>query len=369
MLFKTFFALEKLLAQPTLFMIRYTLIALSTSMALLAACNKGPSAGKNKESAPVIVDVLLATERSVDNTLEVNGTILAAESVDLHPEVSGRLVYLNIPEGKIVEKGSVLARINAADLQAQFQKLNLQLPLAEQNESRLRKLLQSEGINQADYDQALNQLNSLKADISYTQALIEKTIIRAPFTGSIGLRNVSPGAYVSPATLLTSMQENSHLKVDFNLPQEYSALAQNGKKVVVITDIERGTRQEARIIAQESQLNNDTRNLKVRALLNEKTSKPGSFVKVLIPTAADRKDILVPNNAIIPDAQSKKLILVKNGKAVFSSVETGFRQANAIAITQGLQLGDSIVVSGVLFAKPDAPVQVRKVKSLEEALK
>ena len=150
---------------------------------------------------------MIASLQPVTNIIEANGTVIANESVELRPEVSGRLTYLNVPEGKQIAQGTVLARINSADLEAQLQKSKVQLELAQKTEERLRKLLDVQGINQSDYDAVVNQVNSLKADIAYTQTLIDKTVIRAPFSGTVGLRQVSPGAYVSPATIIATIQQ------------------------------------------------------------------------------------------------------------------------------------------------------------------
>src|SRR5262249_50303907 len=131
-----------------------------------------------KSNPATIVDVIVAHPENVTNIIEANGTVIANEAVELRPEVTGRLTYLNVPEGKTVQQGTILAKINSADLQAQLQKSRTQLELAQINEKRLKTLLDVGGVNQADYDAALTQVNSLKADMEYTQTLIDKTVIR-----------------------------------------------------------------------------------------------------------------------------------------------------------------------------------------------
>src|ERR1700690_518339 len=163
-----------------------------------ASCKTKSTPSKAKNDGPVVGDVMVAGLQKVDNTIEANGTVVANENVELHPDATGILTYLNIPEGKFVTKGTVLAKINSADLVAQYNKSKVILDLAQTTEQRLKKLLDVNGVNQSDYDAALNQVNSTKADMAYTQTLIDKTIVRAPFDGTLGLRQVSPGAYVSP---------------------------------------------------------------------------------------------------------------------------------------------------------------------------
>jgi membrane fusion protein (multidrug efflux system) len=315
----------------------------------------------------VLVDVIIAGKSSVSNNIEVNGTVVANESASLQPEVSGRLTYLNLPEGKKVTQGTVLARINDADLQASMQKIRVQLDLAQKNEERLRKLLSINGINQADYDAVLNQVNTFKADLDIIQAQIDKTVLKAPFTGVLGLRMISPGAYVTPATVMGTIQQTDKVKIDFTVPESYSDLISNGKTVNVQTIAGSATK-KATIIATEPQIDATTRNLKVRAILDGTAAAPGSFVKVKLDASSGNNSILVPTNAIIPDAKAKKVVLIKDGKGKLVDVETGLRTNGAVQILKGLNIGDSIAVTGVLFVRPNSTIKVTSVKKLEEFL-
>lgn len=335
---------------------------------VLFACNTKKPAPAINPNPPVMVDVIVAGESAVTGTLEVNGTVVANEFAELHPEVSGRITYLNVPEGSFVQQGTVLVRINDADLQAQLNKIKVQLELAQQTEQRLKKLLDINGVNQADYDAALNQVNSLKADIDYTSAMIDKTVLRAPFEGVLGLRQVSPGAYVTPTTIITTLQQVNKVKIDFTVPEDYSNSIKTGATVNVITPNDKNTTMRARVIATEQSVDINTRNLKVRALLENGVANPGSFVKVILQTGAGSSSVMVPTQAIIPDAMNKKMVTVKNGKAVFVNIETGVRREGLVQVTKGLNAGDTVVVSGVLFARPDAPLKVRSVKQLQEVV-
>lgn len=333
----------------------------------LLSCKSKSSTDKPRETPPVAVDVMIAATQPVDNTIEANGTVIANESVELRPEVSGRLTYLNVPEGRPVSQGTVLARINSADLVAQLQKSRVQLDLAQINERRLHTLLEVGGVNQSDYDAVLNQVNSLKADIAYTQTLIDKTVIRAPFSDTIGLRQVSPGAYVSPATVIATIQQLGKAKIDFTLPEQYSELIRVGSTVETEVDAAGEGRHKATIIAMEPQAIRETRNLVVRAVLDTVAPNPGAFVKVYVSASVTGKQaIMVPTNTIIPDDKNSQLILVKKGKASFVNVQTGLRSASNVEITKGVNPGDTIVVTGVLFARPNATLKIRSVKKLEQ---
>lgn len=338
---------------------------------LMLACKSKTE--KDKTTKPqtssqqtVLVDVLIASQQDVVSSIEANGTVVASEYVELRPEIAGRITYLNIPEGGYINKGTVIAKVNDADYVANLNKSKAQLELAIKTEERLRKLLSIGGLNQADYDAAVNQISSLKADIGYTQAQIEKTVLRAPFSGVVGLRQVSMGAYVNTSTVLATLQQLDRIRIDFTIPEEYSNLIVKGHQVDVQIDATTKATAKATIIATEPQVIQNTRNLKVRTVLDGGRLNPGAYVKVKLQSSRAKKAIFVPTNAIIPDDKNKQLVLVKNGKAAFVNVETGDRQANNAEVTKGINPGDSIVVTGVLFARPKSPLKVRSVKTLEQ---
>ena len=334
-------------------------------LTLLSACgtnNAKKDAKKDKNAGPVTVDVSIAKPSVYANLVEANGSVLAAEFVELKPEVAGRIVYLNIREGQSVQAGTVLARLNDEDLQAQYKKVTAQLQLARINETRLKTILKAEGLNQADYDAALQQVNNLEADLAYTRALINKTEIRAPFTGVIGLRNVSIGAFVSQQSVLATIQQTTSLKVDFVMPETYASAVYQGKKVEVISDL--GESFQAVISGVEPQVNTATRNLKIRAIISQNTKalSPGAFVRVNFNEGEARPRIFVPSNCIIPETRFKKVALIKNGKAQMTVVETGVRTGNDVEIVKGINEGDTFAINGILFLKPDSEVKIRKVK-------
>ncbi len=337
------------------------------SVATSSCKGKSKKTDKPKDNPPTVVDVMIAQPQPITSEVEANGTVIANEYVELRPEVTGRLTYLNIPEGKPVSKGQVLAKINDADLRAQLGKSRVQLDLAIKTVDRYKKLVDVGGINQSDYDLAVNSVNGYRADIAYTESLIAKTVIRAPFSGIAGLRQVSPGAYVSSATVIATIQQLSQVKIDFTLPEAYGNMIRVGSPIDVLLESDTSSEKiKATIIAMEPGANTDTRNLKVRAILNKTSVNPGAFVKVILDAGKDRSSIVVPTNSIIPDDKSNQVIVVKNGTANFVNVKTGNRESNSIEIVSGLKQGDSVVVTGVLFVRPKSKVKVRSVKKISE---
>jgi membrane fusion protein, multidrug efflux system len=331
---------------------------------IFSSCsNSNKDASAKKDAQSVKVDVLVAGENDFSSDVEVNGTVLSEEMVSLYPETSGRITFLNLPDGAFVSAGTVLAKINDADLQAQLEQQNVALALAEKTEARLKQLLAVNGIDQATYDAALSEVDTRKANIKVLNAQIDKTVVKAPFSGKLGLRQVSVGAYVTTQTLLGTLQQTEKIKIDFTVPETYEILIKTGDTVNVETNSDEEIL-KAVITASESQINTDTRNIKVRAYLVCGSALPGTFVKVTLNKVSNA--IIVPSNALIPEAKSNQLILVKNGKAVFTDVETGAKTDDFVEIKSGITTGDSIIVSGVLFVRAGSKISVNSVKTIND---
>jgi len=171
---------------------------------------------------------------------------------------------------------------------------------------------------------------------------------------------VSPGAYVTPQTLLGTLQEADNIKIDFTVPEFYANLTKVGNTITIQTN-ESDKKQTAVISAIEPQINVASRNIKVRARLKDAKISPGTFVKVLLNK--DEEGIIVPSNALIPDATSNQVVVIKKRKAVFVNVETGIRNADVVELSKGVNSGDTIVVSGVLFVRPNSFVKIRNIKT------
>jgi membrane fusion protein (multidrug efflux system) len=330
---------------------------------LLVACS-GDSKKPAASPPPVPVDVIVASNSTLSASIECNGTVLAAEMVELHPETSGRIIQLTMGDGASVKKGQLLVKINDAELQAQKRQQQVQLELARKNKSRFEKLLAVNGINQTDYDNAVSQVATLEAALDITTALIEKTEVRAPFNGVLGLRMVSPGAYVTTQTVLGMLKEEGTSRVDFTIPEQYSDRLKKGAPIQILTF--GGDSIKATISAVEPQANALTRNFKARSLVNNSKLISGGYVKVILDNPV--LGILVPTPCIIPDALSSKVMIVSEGKGKFVNVKTGIRTKDVVQITDGIAEGDSVIVTGVLFVRPNAPVTVHAVKEIQSML-
>lgn len=298
----------------------------------------------------------------LDQSINVSGTLKPFEETTLMPEISGRVVNINLPEGKFVKAGTLLVKLFDGDLQAQLNKAQTQLQLAEQTQKRQSELIKVNGISQTDYDQTVLQVVSIKNDIEVLKVQIRKTELLAPYDGIIGLRNISLGAQVSQGTALATIRAVQQLKLDFSVPEKYSSEIKTGSHVkFTVQGDER--KYEATVLATEEGIEYSTRNLRVRAVVQSgvNTLIPGSFANVELRLRENQQALMVPTQAIIPQERNKKLILAKNGKALFVTVKTGTRQDTYIEVQDSIHPGDTVVTTGILFIKPGANLKFSKI--------
>jgi len=318
----------------------------------------------SRERQQAKIDAFVVKPSLLIDEISVSGSLLAYEEVELKNEVPGRVVFLNLPEGKQVKKGTLLVKLFDDDLQAGLKKLQIQLAIQEKIHERQSELLKVNGISQNDYDQTGLELNSLRADIEVQKVLIRKTEVLAPFDGVIGLRNISIGAEVTPSTLLATIRSEDKLKLDFSVPEKYSSEIMPGMKIVFTMSNDE-KQYEATVMATEQGIDISTRNLKVRAVVDNKSEHllPGAFTDVNLRLNEKPNALLIPTQAIIPSEQDKSVIIAKNGKAHFTLVKTGVRRASNIEITEGLQAGDTIITTGLLFLKEGAKLSYSTLKT------
>jgi membrane fusion protein, multidrug efflux system len=336
------------------------------ALILLASCG-GKTKKTEKAAAParpnmMTVDGFLVTPQPFGENIEVPGSILANEVTEVHAEVSGKITMLNVAEGKYVGRGTLLVKLYDADLQAQLKKLQIQLSIAEKTEERQAELLKIQGISQQDYDLSLLGVNNLKADIDIIRTSISKTEIRAPFSGKLGLKNISPGAFVTPATVIAVINQTDQLKLDFTVPEKYTGQIKTGQ--LVTFSYEGSLKQfRAKVSALESSVAENTRSLTVRAMVQDKDPGllPGAFAKVKLSFDPDPNALLIPTQAVLPQARGKKVILYNAGVAKFVDVTTGTRDSARIQIMTGLKAGDTVVVTGLLSVRPEGKLKIGRI--------
>jgi membrane fusion protein, multidrug efflux system len=321
--------------------------------------------GRGRQQGPIAVDGFVVKPRLVSEDVQVPGSLLPFEETQIRAEVGGRIVKLNITEGSVVKQGSLLVKLFDDDLQAQLKKLQVQLKIKEKTEERNRELLKINGISQQEYDLSSLDVQNLNADIESTRIAISKTEIRAPYTGKVGLRNVSLGSYISPQDIVTTIRQVDQLKLEFAIPEKYAREINKGYAVSFRVD---GGEKDhkAVVMATENSVDQNTRTLKVRALVKGDNPElvPGVFAKVNLQLGSDDNALVVPSQAVIPTARNKQVIILRRDSAMFTVVETGIRDSAYVQILNGLKAGDTVITSGLMAIRPNSKIRVTKVSSL-----
>ncbi len=221
-----------------------------------------------------------------------------------------------------------------------------------------------EALSQEEYEQSLGEVQSVNADIQLLQAQIAQTEIRAPFAGRIGLKNISVGSVITSATPIVTIMDISPLKIDFSVPERYAQMLPRGTPIYFKvqgtgTDLLQGS-----VYAVEPSINATTRTLNARALYPNADGRvlPGAFADVQVVLNDINNAMMIPTEALVPDIEGQKVFLFKSGKAVPKVVETGIRTPEKVQITKGIDAGDTVITTGLLQIKPNAPVKLAVVK-------
>lgn len=326
----------------------------------------GGQSPRQRGGGMLSVEGFVASTSSISEDVEVPGSLLPLEQTQIRAEVNGRVVQLNIPEGSVVPKGFLLVKLFDQDQQAQLKKLKVQLQIAIKTVQRQKELLAINGISQQDYDLSALNVDNLKADIQSLEIAISRTEIRAPYEGEIGLRSISVGAYLSTSDVITTLRDVRQLKLEFSVPEKYAKNIAKGSQVRFRVD-GGASDHPARVIATEGNVEPTTRTLKVRALVTEKHVElvPGIFARVHLELGKDDKAIMLPTQAVIPQARNKRVILLRKDSAVFQIVETGIRDSSYVQILRGIKPGDTIITTGLMAIRPGSKVKVTSVKQRE----
>ena len=323
-----------------------------------------PPVGAQMQQQVITADALIVATRPLSSDIEIPGTILANETTEIHPEVSGRVVQLNVREGTFVSKGALLAKLYDGDLQAQLRKLDVQLQIAEQTEKRQAELIKIQGISQQEYDLSLLGVSNLKADIDILKEAVRKTEIRAPFSGKLGLKNISDGAYVTSATIVTTISQVNILKVQFNVPEKYGSQLRTGQSINFTVDGSNKT-YSANIIASEVKMDENTRSLAIRGVVKNGDASliPGVFAKVKIVLGQNENAIMIPTIVVQPLGRKKLVYLYRGGKSMPTDITTGIRDSSSVQVLTGLSVGDTVITTGLLFLRPGADIKLKKVSN------
>jgi len=351
--------------------IRIVLILVVVGVVALLAYNKvnkddqlnEQRASRSENSGRIMADAFVVNPVSLKNDINATGTLLSNEAVQLQPQTSGRITQLLFKEGSYVHKGDLLVTLYDEDLQAQLKKAMIQQSLADTTLARQKQLLTINGISRQEVDNTRNQVASYEADIAYYKAQINEMRILAPFSGRIGLRQVSEGAIVTPTTVITTLYQDDPLKLEFSIPEKYRNQIRVGNQVSFTVSESPDVSFQGKIYAVNPGIDPQTRTVTLRAWVPNKGGRlsPGAFADVHIELHEIPDALMIPTQALIPTTQDAEVAVYRDGKAHFVTVKTGIRTADKVQITSGLQPGDTVLTTGLMQATSGSTIQLLSV--------
>lgn len=320
------------------------------------------ASGEGRSEALPVEGYVVKHAALVDRVL-ATGTLRANEEVNLASETSGKITQILFSEGRRVSKGDLLVKINDDELLAQRERTEFRLKLAEQQVARQEALLERGGVSKEEYDQTLNQLNVLRAELNLNEAQLAKTEVRAPFDGLLGLRHVSEGTFLSPQTRIATLQDVSPIKIDFSLPEKYAGVVRQGSPIHFrVSGDDR--RHPGQVYAIEPRIEENTRTLQIRATSPNRDGSlfPGAFAEVELVLNQYDDALAVPAIALVSELRGKKVFVLSDGVVEARMVDTGIRTDSTVQVLNGVALGDTVLTSGLQLVRPGMTVTVEHVR-------
>ena len=336
-------------------------------MPLFSNPSESQQQGGNPGSRIMQVEAVELDYETIEDRIHTSGTVEANEVVELSAESAGIITGIYFEEGTEVEEGELLVKINDSELQAQKQRAMYRLNLAEQREERQRRLLERGGISQDDYDATLNELNVLRADLQLIEAQIDQTELRAPFSGVIGLKYVSVGSYITSTSRIASLQEIDPVKIDFSIPERYLSRVSRGDRIQFHVQGADSTF-TGEVYAIEPRIDTQTRTLQIRALSEnpETLLFPGAFANITLIMEEINDALMVPAIAVIPELNSQKVFVERDGKVEEVRIQTGIRTSEKVQVIGGLQRRDRVLTTGLLQVRPGMDIEITELHKSAE---
>lgn len=317
----------------------------------------------SEDEEVVAVDAVVVEPQPLEETLRASGTIRALKEIELTAEVSGIVTDLRIEEGSSVSADELLVKLNDNDLQAELRGVEYQLEVMTQAADRQERLVEEGGTTREAHDRTLIQVNELLAERENLKAQIERTEVRAPFDGLVGLSAVHMGSYITPSARIATLQDISSARLDFAIPERHASRVVPGSEIrftiqgsdSVFTGL---------VSAVEPRIDSQTRTLQVRATSDNEAGllKPGSFARIALVVSTTEDALLVPSIAILPGLEGSRVFVIRDSRVIERTVRTGTRTADEVEITDGLEPGDTVIINGLHRLDDGAAVELRAVE-------
>lgn len=311
-------------------------------------------------SETVVVDGYVAEYESFSDVIYSTGDLLPFEEVEIKTPVSGNVVRINFMEGQFVQKGFLIVEIDNRSWTAQKSGLEARLKTAENEYERKTDLHKIGGVSLEEVEKSEAEMDDLKAKIRELEVMIDLAHIRAPFSGRLGMRNFSPGAYLTQGQMVVRLVQTDKLRVNFTIPAKYATQAEIDQEVKVISSGSLDT-SLAFVYAVDPMIRPTSRTVQVRALIDNKDDKliPGNFVQIMLKVDQLENAILVPAESVIPEQNTQAVFVVRQGKAQKVQVEAGARTSNRVQINNGIMPGDTVIISGLMGIRDGDQIEVK----------
>tara|TARA_B100000508_G_C11465616_1_gene282025 strand:+ start:8528 stop:9580 length:1053 start_codon:yes stop_codon:yes gene_type:complete len=341
--------------------VTFTLVAAAFA---LNSCSETEGIKENPEQLDFTrVDYFVCETENLENIISIPGKTAPFEKIDVYPEISGIVEQIHFEEGAEVKQGQLLVSIDTDVLEAEREQLKVDLRLAKKNKARKKQLLESEAGTEEAYEQAVNQVEKLEAQIQSMNVQIEKGRIVAPFAGVTGLRYISKGAYVTPSDRITTLAQVDPLKVEFAVDQKFAHKVKKGQTFTIVpaTDSLNAPEINGEVYAKDPMINESTKMLTVRGIVKEQEGLvPGGFVNVKYNMGVSSNSIKVPTAAIVPDMEGQIVWVFDNGKAKQVRVSVGTRSSEYIQVFGDIGAQDTVIMTGLLGMQPGKNVEPKK---------
>jgi membrane fusion protein (multidrug efflux system) len=313
----------------------------------VAGAGGPPAGGGTRGGAPASVTLAPVRAERISQKLEALGNARANESVDISTKTSNIVTAVTFRDGERVKRGQVLVQLDDAQARADVAAAQAALTESESQYNRSRELLNTQALSKSSFDQLEATLKANRARLGAASARLEDTVIRAPFSGRVGLRRVSVGTLISPGDVITTLDDTSVIKLDFSVPENFLASLREGLSIRATAPAYPGRSFSGSVSSIDSRVDVATRAVIVRALLaNEDGAlKPGMFLNVSLAND-EREALVIPEEALTPEAERQFVFVVADGKASRREVRIGGRRPGTVEITAGLTAGERVVVEG-----------------------
>jgi membrane fusion protein (multidrug efflux system) len=348
-------------------------LALAGVLALLTACadNDGPAQatelmkGRGSKAAAtpaanaIAIVVSEAQHKDFGSTVEAIGTARANEAVDITAKVSSRVAAIHFKEGEEVKAGTVLVEFDSDEARANLAEAEAALKDSRSQFKRSQELYQTRVLSEAQLDQLQATLSANEARVAAARAVLNDLTIRAPFSGRVGLRNISVGSFVSPGTVITTLDDTRTIKLDFSVPEVFLPVIKVGQQIDARSAAYPNETFKGTVASIDSRVDPVSRSVIVRALIDnsDRRLKPGMFMTVRL-MRAEPPALVVPEEALVPIGERQYVFVVRDGKAERIEVQIGRRRPGEVEILKGLEPGQQVITEGTQKVRDGTPVHI-----------